>query len=221
MKQLFFAALFLLASHHALWGQNKCIRNASFGSAKICVPTVEGYTECYDNEIVKEIADKTEAAENDVLAYYLNHETFGKIDEQGIANNEDFFKLYATKQVKDLKANTDILKEVKDMLTENFIQQQWGEIAEEIDATLSAKIGEPIIVENYSLDKNSFTLVMLVKYEIQDMEPYTMAMTINGYIHAEKLIWMAYYLNYENKTTIERLKKNSNKILSVLVNSDQ
>lgn len=58
---------------------------------------------------------------------------------------------------------------------------------------------------------------MLIKYALDDIESYTLATTINGYLKEDRLVWMAYYLNYYNHETIPALKLKSNRLLKELV----
>ena len=58
---------------------------------------------------------------------------------------------------------------------------------------------------------------MLIKYELEGMKSHVTAMTINGLLLNEKLIWMAYLLNYNGEETILRLQENSNAILTKLL----
>lgn len=223
MKIIVTIAAILFVSCNFLNAQNsKCVREAKFGDAKICLPEINGYTECYNDPIVKELADKTEVAENIVLGFYFNNEVFRRRDSLGYIDYDDYFKVYATKLFSTLEANTNILEKLKERITQNFVKKKWIELSKEIQETgFIDKIDEPILIESYSMNQSSFSAVLLAKYIVQGREPYTMAMTLNGYIKEDRFVWMAYYLNYENGETIERLKKNSNQILEKLINSGE
>ncbi len=223
MKLFITLSIILLTSSNLTFAQkNKCVRQANFGTAKICLPQIDGYEECYTYPIIKELADKTEVPANNVLGYYINNKIFSKKDSLGIINYDDFFKVYATKQIKDVKADASLLKSLKEMFDKQFIKENWEEISKDIDQLgNNTKIGVPTVIEDYSINKKSFTFIMLAKYDPEGQEPYTVAMTINAYINADRLIWMAYYLNYENLETIVRLKKNSNRILNELIMAGQ
>ena len=110
---------------------------------------------------------------------------------------------------------------MEEILSQNFIKENWDEFSKEIDKIeIEAEIGVPTFIEKYNANKESFSFIMLTKYNFEGIEPYTLAMTINGYLKNDRLIWMAYYLNYEEPKTIDILKTKSNKLLVELLRAD-
>ena len=199
-----------------------CVRTAYFGESEICLPKIEGYQESYLDSIVKQVADGTEVPANMVLGFYLNNETFEKKDSLGLFRFDNYFKVYGTKQIKDYKANSELLTQMQDILGSNFISKNWELMEKEINKIgLEVEIGVPTIIKTYNLNEKSFTYVMLTRYEIEGAEPYTLAMTINGLLINERLIWMAYYLNYSGEETISRLQNKTNMILAELLNTEK
>ena len=61
-----------------------------------------------------------------VLGFYLNNETFGKKDSLGLFSFDNYFKVYGTKQIKEYKANSELLKQMQDILEGNFISKNWA-----------------------------------------------------------------------------------------------
>tara|TARA_Y100000766_G_C18875819_1_gene590738 strand:- start:1042 stop:1713 length:672 start_codon:yes stop_codon:yes gene_type:complete len=223
MKKIIDTILILfLLSNWTFAQEINCVRKAYFGKTEICLPQIEGYQECYSDSIVKQVADGTEVPVNMVLGFYLNNETFEKKDSLGLFSFDNYFKVYGTKQIKDYKANYELLKQMQDVLAGNFISKNWELMLKEIDKIgLELEIGVPTVIKTYNLNKNSFTYVMLARYEIEGVEPYTMAMTINGLLINERLIWMAYYLNYNGDKTILELQEKSNTILTKLLRTEK
>jgi hypothetical protein len=193
-------------------------RKTNFGDTEISLPHVEGYRECYLEPTVKQIADGTEVPSNMVLGFYLNNRTFEKIGTSELSSFDDYFKIYGTIQIKDYKANHDILKQMQDAMGGNFMSKNWDLMKKEIDKIgLEVEIGVPIVIKNYNLNKNSFTYVMIARYDLEDIDPFTLVMAINGLLINEKLIWMAYYLNYDGEESISKLQKNNDFILDQLI----
>ena len=223
MKKIIDTILILfLLSNWTFAQEINCVRKAYFGKTEICLPQIEGYQECYSDSIVKQVADGTEVPVNMVLGFYLNNETFEKKDSLGLFSFDNYFKVYGTKQIKDYKANYELLKQMQEVLAGNFISKNWELMLKEIDKIgLELEIGVPTVIKTYNLNKNSFTYVMLARYEIEGVEPYTMAMTINGLLINERLIWMAYYLNYNGDKTILELQEKSNTILTKLLRTEK
>lgn len=217
---LILALLFL--TNWSFAQKNDCSRKTYFGEVEICLPKIEGYQECYYDSTVKWLADKTEMSSNMVLAFYLDDKTFQKKDSLGLFSLNNYFKIYGTKQIKDYQADTEILKQMQDILATNFISKNWDEIKKEVDKIgLDVEIGVPTVVESYNFNETSFTYLMLTKYEIDGAAPYMLAMSMNGVLINERLVWMAYYLNYDDEETMTDLRKKTNKILAKLSNTEK
>ena len=223
MKKLLVSIIALVISTVWINAQgSECVRKANFGTSKICLAKIDGYEECYKDSIVKQLADNTEVQANTILGFYLNDNIYDKRDSIGLISFDDYFKVYGTKQLQDYKADSALLDQMLQLVSENFVTKNWDEISTEIGKIgIELEVGAPIVIENYRLNDKSFTLVMLTKYDFEGIEPYTLAMTINGYLKNEKLIWMAYYLNYKDQKTIDNLKVKSDHILERLINSTE
>jgi len=201
--------------------EEACARTTSFGGVEICLKKVAGYKESYLTPVVKAHADATEVPANTVLGYYLNNTDYGSGKNIDVTVLDDYFKIYGTLAVKDYEANSDLLNQLQTMVADNFISKNWDEVSKDIDKLgLDVEIGKPVMIDSYNLNPDSFTLVLLIKYMPEGAEPYTRAMTMNGIIINNRLVWMAYYLMYEEPGTIEKLKANSDKILAQLMAPD-
>lgn len=85
---------------------------------------------------------------------------------------------------------------------------------------MDVKVGVPIMIDSYNLNESSFTYVLLSTYEEEGKEAVTVAFTMNGMLIKNRLVWMAYYLQYKDVNTIVTLKENSNQILSQLLEAN-
>jgi len=204
-----------LSAPQALQAQTEdCARKASFGDIEICLPQIKGYSECYEDPIVKKFADATEVPMNEVIGYYLNPEDHAVrigIEENGA---DDYFKVYGTTQLATTPVGLKEFESFAEMMSGNFISANWDEISEQIGkAELDIQIGAPTLLEDYSLDPRSFTLVALVKYELGPGVTATLSMTINGLLIHGRAIWMAYYRIFESEETLVALKESSDRII--------
>lgn len=216
MKKIAFTLLLLLLCNTFITAQeNNCVREATFGDTDICLPAIEGYKECYTYPIVKQTADATEVPINMVLGFYLDNETYSKKDNIGTFDFDNYFKIYATKQIKNLKADTNILKQMQDMISASFITENWDEFKKQLDSVdYEGEIGVPTIVKTYNVNDQSFTAVMLMQQQMENGEINTFSFTVNGLLLQERLIWMAYYLDYEDEASIKQLQENNDRILT-------
>jgi hypothetical protein len=148
----------------------------------------------------------------------VNDFTYQKKDSIGYYRIEDYFKVYGTKQIQDYKADAAFLDEMKTMLSGNFISKNWDEVKNEIDNLgLEVEIGVPLYLRSFNEKPNSFSLLMLTKYAIENGETYTLAMSISGILIKERVIWMAYYLGYENKETLSIVEEKSTHIVDMII----
>lgn len=192
-----------------------CLRNAKFGTTDICLPAIDGYSECYTDSRVKPLADATEVPMNMVLGYYINKKTYQNLD--AIDKMDDFFKVYGTKQFKDLPATKNEVKEMGNMVKGSFITKNWDELSKDIKIKgLDMEVGVPTVVKSYNLNDESFTMILITRYDIEGAEPYDMVLTVNGFLSNDRMIWMAYYLLFEGEETIKKIENKSNEILTLL-----
>lgn len=214
----YFILAFIMLTTISSYAQD-CARTATFGTVDICLPIIEGYEECYLLPNVKSLADATEIPANDVLGFYINDEMMQRKDEIGSFNLDDYFKIYATKQLAHLDANKEILNQMREMTASTFSIKHWEDVKQTIDTglDLGVEVGVPTVIKTYSVDDASFTYVMLIKYDIEGAESFTMAMTMNGLLLNKRLVWMAYYRLYENEETINKLQEQSDKIVKKIL----
>ncbi len=215
MRLILLTLIFTISTQILFGQEDQCERVPKFGSANICLPKVKGYTECYLDPEIKSLADATEAPANMVLGYYINDSTYQNFDKVIIM--EDFFKVYGTKQISNLTATNKEIFEFGEMMQNNFIVKNWDEVSAGFDdLDLNVEVGVPTVIKTYKLNESSFSMLMLLKYDLEGVEPYTLALTINGLLSGDRIIWMAYYLLYNGESTIKKLEIKSNEILTVL-----
>lgn len=218
MKKSPLIIFFGMLLYHISFSQDPCLRHTFFGPADICLPRIDGYEECYLDKKVAALADGTEVQMNMILGFYLNTHTYNRKDSLGLFPFDNYFKVYATKELKNQVADHEVLKQVQKMVESNYISKNWETYKSDLDKIgLNIDFGVPVLIKSYSINKNSFTSVMLLKVQSPDSKPITIAMTMNGILVKQRLIWMAYYLHYENEKTIQLLEKNSNFVLENLV----
>jgi hypothetical protein len=222
-KLISITILVLLFSQLSSAQKDNCERETNFGEAEICLPKIDGYQECYLFPAVKQLADETELQSNSILGFYLNDETHDRRDSLRFFKFDDYWKVYAVNQMKDYTVDRKALVEMKSVLASNFIFKNWEDLAgEEIDKLgLDVEIGVPIVINSYSLNEESVSYIMLVEYEMEGNDSFTIAMALNLMVINERLIWMAYYLEYAGEETIPMLEKSSNLIVGKILDGNK
>lgn len=197
-----------------------CKNSASFGDIDFCLPEIEGMNECYSIPIVKKLADNFEYKGNSVLAFYLNDETYKQVDKLDEITYDDYFKIYVTNQLKGVEVGKDELNEMSNAVGENFIKNNWDEIKGEIEKDHNyLSVGRPVLIEEYSPAEPVKTFIMVTKYQIEDFE-FVMAMSMNMILIKDRLIWLAYYKNYDGEESIQETKSKSDHIVSMFLDEN-
>jgi len=211
--------LFLFIFCSSFYAQDdSCARTGHFGETPFCLPLIDGWNECYTLPLVKERADATEAPTNSVLGYYICDSNYVHINDFENLDLDNFFKVYGTNELQSLDVDTNYLLEIEKLFNTNFFEENWEEITEATEEILEdMTIGVPKGIENYKLNSDSFTSIMLLKYNLEGYGSFTMAMACNGLLINDRLIWLAYYLSYEDDKTIEMLKLNNEKIVNAFL----
>lgn len=223
MNKTFHTLIIVFLFSNIISAQSKvCSRTTNFGDAKICLPKIDGHQECYTEPDVKQLADATEVPMNTVLAYYINDETYAIKDSTGLQGMSDFFKIYGTLELKDYQANDELLKQMEEIISGSFMEKNWDLMHKEIDKlNLEIEVGVPTMIKSYNHTEDSFTCILITKYDAPDLESTTVTLSINGMLLNERLVWMAYYLPYDGEQSIIALQKNSNRILDVILTANK
>lgn len=194
-----------------------CENSVTFGDIDICLPEIDDMTECYDIPEVKSRADRSEYEKSSVLAFYLNYATYKQVNQLDKITFDDYCKIYASNESKSVKFSKEELNQMSDLLEGNFLKENWNEIKDNIKRNHDyLSVGRPVLIESYSPHKKVKSLIMLTKVIINDYE-YVMVGSINLLLIKERLIWLAYYKNYDGEESIKRTKaKNDYLVLRLL-----
>jgi len=213
--------LFFLFSGFISAQTDNCAREGVFGDTPFCLPVVEGWNECYTYAPVKERADATEAPTNTVLGYYICDSNYVHIDNFENIDLNNFFKVYGTNAISQIDTDTSYLNEIEGLFNNGFFEEKWEDIGDSIEELLEdVSVGVPQGIETYKLSDDSFTSIMLIKYNVEGYGSFTMSMACSGMIINKRIIWLAYYLLYEDKSTIDMLKKNNEVIIRAFLESN-
>ncbi|MDP4600415.1 MAG: hypothetical protein NWS84_04645 [Polaribacter sp.] len=195
----------------------ECNNSVPFGDINICLPLIDGMTECYSTPKVKELADEFNYEGNSILAYYLNNETYEQVDKLDEITFDDYFQIYVTNKLKGMKASQSELNKMANMIEGNYIKENWNDLKEEMERSHDyLTIGKPILIESYNPSNQARTFVMLTKFQIDNFESFVL-MTMNMVLINERLIWLAYYKDYDGEESVKSAKsKNDYIVLNVI-----
>jgi hypothetical protein len=186
-----------------------CKNEKSFGDVSICLAEIDGMTECYGNPKVEAHSNQFRYEGNEILGMYFNDKTYARIDSLGYFSFDDYVKVYAVKQLKGIKVGKAELDKMKDMMEGNYIKENWADIKSKLQNNYAyLSIGKPVFLESYAPSERIRSLVFLMKMQVEEEEEITV-MTVNLAEVKERLIYYAYYLNYNGEESLKKAKAKS------------
>jgi hypothetical protein len=198
-----------------------CERIAWFGKASICLPVVEGMKECYNDTIVKQIADGTEMKTNMVLGYYLTTADYNKRNTPEDLQMEEYFKVYSVKKLQDYTATVNDLEKMQSAVEKSFAKDNWEEIVKKVATNYdSISIGVPTMIEKYKLDKRAVTYILLVKYSEGNKEDLKL-LVMNLLFLKDKLVSLGFYKTYKNGQSLQTSKATNDSIITKFLAANQ
>lgn len=191
--------------------QNDCDNQVSFGNTPICLMKIDGMKECYSNPLVKVYMDQFKFAKNDILGIYLNDNVYSEVEKLGEFPFDDYFKVYSLSVIKNMSLDNEKLEMIA-LETESMFSKKWTDIESILKKSKSYDLGisfdRPIILESHWPNKDIKSYVCLVKMESNGVSVF-LVMTLNLVLIKDKVIFYAYYKNYDGQESIENAKAKS------------
>jgi len=198
-----------------------CERKVIIESISFCVPVIDGMVECYNHPIVKKRADDFEYETNSVVAYYLNKKTYDQVDKIDQIKFDDYFKIYIHNDLIKDKFSTKEFIEISKILEGNYVRLNWPELKNKIEKNHDyLSVGVPIIINSYTIMEKAKSYAMIAKYIIEDYE-YVLVFMLNLLHVDNRLIWVAYYLNYEDDESIKKAKSKNDYIVMRILDENK
>ena len=210
MKNIFL--LFFLFTINISLSQN-CDNYSYFGGIKICFPEIKNMIECYQDEDVKIWSDQFKGSDDEqILGIYLLEDDFEDFYSSIINGFDQYFKIYATKSIKNIDFDNEMLQLVSDEITkvfDNGYDKVEGIVNNRMDEIFEGelKIDKPILLDSYKLDDNIYTAVSLMKLLTQNTDDdITLIAILNTVLIKKKIIFFAYYETYDGTESIKRAR---------------
>lgn len=199
-----------------------CDKSVSWAGIEICLPEIDGMTECYSIPNVRSLADKFEYQGNTVLAYYINNSTFKQVNKLSEVVYDDYFKIYVVNDLKDIAATEVELNQISNNMSSTFKKESWSDLKKKMEENLDfVSIGKPVVIESYSPHKNVRTFIMLTKYQIDEYNEYVMIMSLNIILTKEKIIGLGYYKLYDGEESIKKTRAKNDYIVLRLMDENK
>ena len=196
-----------------------CDNSALYGYVNICLPQINGMTECGAHPNIQLITQQY-LNSGPVLGYYLNNDTYKLIDQMkpGEIMYDDYFMIYGDYLRENYQATQNDLelmeKNLEQTLFEGTNFEQVTSKIEEAYGTVTP--GRPALIEKYSPHDNVLTMIVLIKYKNETGET-TVVSAVDCILIKKRLITLAYYIGYRGGTTIDIIKqKNNNAVKRIM-----
>ncbi len=194
-----------------------CKDSELYGYVNLCLPQIEGMRECRLNARVQAFTQKYRES-GPLLGYYLNNDTYKRIDSLGTFTFDDYFMIYGDYNRENYEATETDLPLMQKQLEQSLVGTNWQELgkrAEDVYNTLM--VGQPAIIEKYSPHPHVMTMIILMKYQQDGGGESTVVSAASCILLKKRLINMAYYMAYEGGKTIDVLKQKNDNVVDKLI----
>ena len=193
-----------------------CTRTADKGSAdtselygyvNIRLPHIEGMNECHTHPAVMAFTERYRQS-GPILGYYLDDATYPRVDSLGQITFDNYFMIYGDYNRENYEAGATDLPLMQEQLERSLVGTNWQELGrrtEEVYNTLM--VGQPAILQKYSPQPDILTMIILMKYRQENGAESTVVSAANCILVKKRLLNMAYYMAYQNASTIDALKQ--------------
>jgi len=217
---ILFCFIFLSGSIFSQNSMEKCLRTAPYGDIKICLPAIEGMTECYLNAIINQRANQFNFEGNSILAYYIPNEAYKEVETMEVSAYKDYFQIYVTNSLKNKMATKTDLKEMSGIIKSTFTNELWETAKEKIESKHGIEVGKPIVIEDFKITDEAYGFLMLTKYSTGTDE-MIMMMIMDMILIDNRMVWVAYYQKYTSDAIFKPAKEKNNLIISKIINSNK
>ena len=194
-----------------------CKNEVSFGDTFICLPKMEGMVETLHHpkisDRINDLKDKT----NITLGYYISDDTFAQMEQIESINYDNYFKVYAPIQGMDYRMTVSEMNQITAMMTSGFLDKTLEETNNDLKTMgKTIALSMPTLIEKFSANHNTSTLVILMQIETENLRKI-LAVSMTSIIIKQRLIFVAYYLDYKNEETIDTLKKRNQLFIDAIL----
>ncbi len=183
-----------------------CNNSVQFGDIDVCLPEVAGVKECHRDSLMKNKIAMIEMANTEVIGLYLNNRTYKQIEQIDQITYDDYFSVYISKSRKNIKAGKAELDETYGYAVSSFSNENWDKVNDMIkEKTAGLTIDKPVLIQSYSPNDKIRTALLMI--QVNDLEEvHYMVVTMNLMLVKERIIFVAYYRNYDGKESIKKCK---------------
>jgi len=200
-----------------------CSSIKSYGDINVCLPLVDGLTECYSNPRIRAIINHLySSGKQTFMGVYINSIDYKKYkDLNDYRLFDEIIYVFAPKSYKNKPVNYYFLKEL-DSQTGNFIKLNWKELKPKIEKNDNYlfKVGKPILIEKYNIYNYWLSSVVLAQGTRLDC-PVITVKVLNYIVIKHRLLVIIYNLKFNGETSIKEAKAKNNMFVHKFINANK
>ena len=195
----------------------RCDKTVTFGDIDICLPVFDNMVECSADPRIKSLIEISNYPGNTILAYYVNDNFFNKLGNLVQVSTDDYINFYVTNSLKGQPINDSLLNQMGNIMTENYLSENWVDLMKKLEKNLQyISVGRPVIIDMYSPSDNVRSFVMLTKIVVSNKENI-LVMTANLIRMKERMVFLAYYKEFNGEESIKSVKSNNDSVVFKLL----
>jgi hypothetical protein len=178
------------------------------------LPKIEGMKNAYNHPLAREIADNTIGSANQVLTYYLNDSIYQQVDSLDRMTFDDFFTLYATRKLNGYVASEEDLEQMYRVMENVLGGEDWQRVKTDVESQIEKlSIDQPTLINKYSVAPRAKTFQVITQYNPKNAAPYRRLMCMNLMLLNERLVNLAYYIDYKGEQDIVKAKEKNEQLV--------
>ncbi|CAI8721750.1 hypothetical protein EMIT036CA2_10291 [Chryseobacterium sp. IT-36CA2] len=203
-------------------GDKSCENIFQFGKANLCIPKIEGMYNIINNIESKDYIQSKNFPGNTFVAYYVNKKLYKNLQVLWEDQFDDFFQIYVTNHNENKDVDISYFTEVNKNYLENYLNSdKWETLKKRLENINENNVFEkPILIESYSLSKNSMQYVTLVTIKKKNTSKNMIAIG-NMFIVQNRLFFSSYNKFYQNFNSIEEAKKRNNELMLKIIDNNK
>jgi|GEM_PF-4034185 len=196
----------------------ECQRTSNYGSLQLCLPTLQGYQECYEEAVVKHLADSLMASDNQTLGYYLPEAVHRKGNQFRDEDYDNYISVFTVKKLKEFDFNQVFFDAFVKELELFSIGDNWEETkARNPEILDNMHFDKPIQLNSYRFDQNSYVQVYLFK---DQNRPHPLIIYSNWLRLRDRLIVVTYNKYYLSEESLAKGQSQSGRIVKTFLTAN-
>jgi hypothetical protein len=197
----------------------KCKRDVNIGGSHICLPEINGMTECFDEFKNRDIIQSLNKEENRFFSYYMNDSIYDIYKNNEITQNNDFFTMFIPYKIENYDASIDDVIALNKALKSNYVNDNWDRIKIKLDYNPKLTFSKPILIESYEVFPKVESIINISSFRNGNREVILLNVGTVCLIN-NRLVMVNYYKIYEGQESIKIAKSKSDYIIYNLMSEN-